>query len=393
MAPHLNEHVLRTSAPPIAEATAWLSEGLAPADKPLLDLAQAVPSYPPADELLAHLSAAAGRPDSAFYTPILGLPALRQAYAKSLTRTYGAPISAEHITVTTGCNHAFCLAVLAVAEPDSEVLLATPYYFNHEMWLAMQAIRTVPLPCTRDAEGMVPDPERARTLIGPKTRAIALISPNNPTGTIYEPARLAAFAALARDHGVALILDETYRDFLPGEGVPHDLFQADDWGDWLIQLYSFSKAYSLTGYRVGALAAGHAVIAQIEKIADTLSICPPHIGQLAALYGLEHLDDWRESKRREALARVAALDAAFAKHQPPFELVSRGAFFAYLRHPWAERTAVQAARALVAEQALFALPGSYFGPGQERYLRLAFANARPEEMAEIAGRLESVGSK
>ncbi|MEM7222704.1 MAG: aminotransferase [Pseudomonadota bacterium] len=392
MALHLNEYVLKTSAPPIAEATAWLDEGLAPGDMKLLDLAQAVPSYPPPDALLEHLGAAARAPDTAFYTDILGLPALRTAYADSLSRIYDATISADQVAITTGCNHAFCLAIMAVAEPGSEVLLAAPYYFNHEMWFAMQNIGIRPLPCVQGAEGMVPDPEQARALIGPKTRAIVLISPNNPTGTIYATERLAAFAALAKDQGIALILDETYRDFLPGAGAPHGLFQADDWGGHFIQLYSFSKAYSLTGYRVGALAAGREVIAQVDKVADTLSICPPHIGQLAALYGIEHLDAWREGKRQEALARVEALDAAFAAAQPPFELVSRGAFFAYLRHPCPEKSAVEVARALVAEQALFCLPGSYFGPGQERYLRLAFANAAPEEMPEIARRLKAFGS-
>ena len=392
MALHLNRHVLNTSAPPIAEASAWLDEGLAPAGMTLLDLAQAVPSYPPPDALLEHLGQAARAPDTAFYTDILGLPALRAAYAGSLSRTYGARLSADNVAITTGCNHAFCLAIMAVAEPGSEVLLATPYYFNHEMWFAMQNIAMATLPCVHGAEGMVPDPDQARALIGPKTRAIILISPNNPTGTIYSTERLEAFARLAQDNGLALIIDETYRDFLPGDGAPHRLFQAADWGEHLIQLYSFSKAYSLTGYRVGALAAGRAVIDQVEKIADTLSICPPHIGQLAALYGLEHLDPWREAKRQEALARVAALEAAFEQAAPAFELVSRGAFFAYLRHPCPDKTAVEVARALIARQALFCLPGSYFGPGQERYLRLAFANASPDEMPEIARRLKDFGA-
>ena len=390
MAITLNRQVQGTGAPPIAEASGWLTEGLAPAGLDVLDLAQAVPSYAPAEALLDHLADKAGHPETAFYTPILGLQALRYAYGKSLARDSGVAVAADQVAITTGCNHAFCLAVLAVAEPGSEILRTAPNYFNYDMWLDMQGVVARDLPCRRQDEGMVPDPEEARRLVTPRTRAIVLISPNNPTGTIYSAARLAAFFDLARDQGLALILDETYRDFRPDPAPAHDLLRHPDWPEVLIQLYSFSKAYSLTGYRVGALVAGPQVIAQIEKIADTLSICPPHIGQLAALYGLEHLAAWRETKRQESLARVAALDSAFEASPSAFELVSRGAFFAYLRHPFVDLTAVEAARRLLADQALFTLPGSYFGPGQERYLRLAFANLAPERMAEVAARLRAV---
>ncbi len=125
----------------------------------------------------------------------------------------------------------------------------------------------------------------------------------------------------------------------------------------------------------------------VEKIADTITICPPHIGQRAALYALQHLEQWREEKRTRVLGLIDALDAAFQRHAPRYELISRGAFFAYLRHPFEDRNSIEVAKSLVRNQALLLLPGEFFGGGQERYLRAAFANADAEALDDFARRL------
>lgn len=389
MALTINPAVEAVAAPPIPAAAGWLDE--TKSDKPPLDLAQAVPNYDPAPELLDYLGRAARDPAAAFYTPILGLPALREGLARSLAQEYDAAVAATEVAITTGCNHAFCMATAAVAGAGDEVILPEPFYFNHDMWFTMQGIRQVPLPCRAEAEGMVPDPDGAERLVTPRSRAIVLITPNNPTGTILSEERLLAFYRLAERHGLALIVDETYKDFRPLEdgGPPHGLFRQDGWRDVLIQLYSFSKAYSLTGYRVGSLVAGPRVMAAVAKIADTVTICPPHIGQLAALYGLEHLRGWREEKRARVAALVAGLDAAFRDQAPPYELVSRGAFFAYLRHPFRGRSSLEVAKALAREQALLVLPGEFFGASQADFLRVAFANASGDQLADMAVRLRA----
>jgi aspartate/methionine/tyrosine aminotransferase len=392
MALTINPAVEAVAAPPIPEAAGWLRAAAPKSNRPPLDLAQAVPNYDPAPELLDYLGRAAREPATAFYTPILGLPALREGLASSLSHEYGAAVAPSEVAITTGCNHAFCMATAALAGAGDEVILPEPFYFNHDMWFTMQGIRQVPLACRPEAEGMVPDPEEAERLITLRTRAIVLITPNNPTGTILSTDRLMAFYCLAERHGLALVLDETYKDFRPRPenreaGAPHALFREAGWREVLIQLYSFSKAYSLTGYRVGSLVAGPRVIDAVSKIADTVTICPPHIGQLAALYGLEHLRDWREEKRARVAALVASLDRAFRDRAPPYELVSRGAFFAYLRHPFRGRSSVEVAKALARDQSLLVLPGEFFGASQADYLRVAFANASADELADMAARL------
>ncbi len=148
------------------------------------------------------------------YTPILGLPALREAYAAHLSDFYGAPIAPGEVGITSGCNQAFCLALMSIAKAGDQVILPRPHYFNHDMWMRMQGVEPVSLDF-RPGSGAVPNAEDAEKLIGPRTRAIILISPNNPTGAVYPRATIHAFYELAKKHGIALLLDETYKDFLP----------------------------------------------------------------------------------------------------------------------------------------------------------------------------------
>jgi aspartate/methionine/tyrosine aminotransferase len=386
MSYRMNGLLRAVAEPPIAEAHGWIRGRAFPPEKPLIDVAQAVPGYPPAAALTQHLAALTPRPETARYTEIEGMPALREALARHMSEFYGARIAPAEVAITAGCNQAFCLVMMTLAEAGDEVVLPLPYYFNHQMWLDMLGIRAVHLPFRADRGG-VPDPEEAARLIGPRTRAIVLVTPSNPTGAIYPPETIAAFAALARERGLALVLDETYKDFLAEEGPPHRLFAAPGWAGTAIQLYSFSKVYCLTGYRVGAVLAAPSFIAELAKAMDCIAICAPRIGQEAALFGLQELAAWREEKRLLMRARVAALRAAFAARDTGYHLVSAGAYFAYLRHPFAGESAREVARRLAAEENLLCLPGSMFGPGQEDYLRFAFANVAAERMPEIVRRL------
>jgi aspartate/methionine/tyrosine aminotransferase len=381
----LNGLLRQVVEPPIAEAHGWIKSRRFPAEKPLIDVAQAVPGYPPPEALTRHLATLLERPETARYTEIEGTPELRAALAEHMSAFYGARLAPSEVAITAGCNQAFCLAMMALAGPGDEVILPLPYYFNHAMWLEMLGVKAVHLPFRADRGG-VPDPEEAARLIGPRTRAIVLVTPNNPTGAVYPPDAIGAFRDVAKAHGIALVLDETYKDFLAEDGPPHALFAAADWSETVVQLYSFSKVYCLTGYRVGAVLGAPGFIAEVAKAMDCVAICAPRIGQEAALYGLG-LAEWREEKRLLMRDRVAALRAAFAAEETRYRLVSSGAYFAYLRHPFAGESARDVARRLAQEENILCLPGSMFGPGQEDYLRFAFANVEAERMTEIVRRL------
>jgi aspartate/methionine/tyrosine aminotransferase len=388
----VNPLLTAVGAPPIAEAVSWISGRSFPDDKPLVDLSQAAPGYPPAPALTDHLRAIVADLQTARYADIEGIAPLRAGLARDINRRYGGGVEAAQILITAGCNQAFCLVANALAQGGSgdEIVMTAPYYFNYRMWLDMNGIKTVLLPHAQGKFGdnpAAPDLAAAGKLIGPKTRALVLISPNNPTGAIYPPEEIRAAFELCRRKKIAFVLDETYRDFMPVAPAPHDLFRDPDWTGTLIHLYSFSKSFSLPGYRVGALVADPKLIAEIAKAMDCVAICAPRIGQVAAAYGLEHLDDWRKGITEMIGDRLLAVQSAFSRNDLGYELISAGGFFAYLKHPHRGRSAMEVAKRLAQEQNLLILPGSMFGPGQDDYLRVAFANVEAKWMPEVAERL------
>jgi aspartate/methionine/tyrosine aminotransferase len=377
----LNPLLLDTGTPPIPEAKAWLTayDGrLGPA----IDLSQAVPSKPPHADLLARIGAAAADAENARYGPILGDAALRAALARDI----GGTVTPGDVAITSGCNQAFVVAMMALAKAGDRVILPAPWYFNHEMTLGLLGIEAVPLPCPPE-NGFVPEVDQARALIDGRTRAIVLVTPNNPTGAVYPAATLRAFSELCRQNGIALVLDETYRDFLPdGQEASHDLFAGDDWRGHVMQLYSFSKAHAVPGHRLGALTADAGTIAEIAKILDCLQICPPRTAQGALAWAIEAQRDWREANRRDINLAARAFRSAFAQ-MPDWRVEAVGAYFAYVRHPFSGEKAGLVAERMARERGVLALPGPFFGPGQEGHLRMAFANVSAQMIGLIPARL------
>jgi len=368
----VNPLLLDTGTPPIPEIQAWgaLYDG---ASGPLMNLCQAVPSHPPAPGMLRRLSDAAGDPALAGYGPIAGEGTLREAYAADMAARYGGRVDAGQVAITAGCNQAYFVAMMALAGRGDAVLLPTPWYFNHRMTLDMLGIEARPLPC-RAQRGFVPDPEDAAALIDDRVRAIVLVTPNNPTGAVYPPEVIARFHALCRDRGIWLVLDETYRDFLPpGQGRPHDLLAGGDWPDGVLQLYSFSKSFAIPGHRLGAMTAPAAVLPELMKVMDCVQICAGRAGQAALGWGLANLSDWQAANRAEMDARGVAIRAAFAR-LPGWRLESLGAYFAYVRHPFGATSAWAVAERLALRHGLMCLPGPAFA-GEDAHLRIAFANA------------------
>jgi aspartate/methionine/tyrosine aminotransferase len=373
--PAANPLIVDTGSPPIPEAGGWLA-GYGGRYGPALRLSQAAPGMPPPPEMLEALAAAARDPATATYGPIAGDLDLTAAYARHVSGLYGTAVSADEIAITTGCNQAFMVALMAVAKAGDAIVLPEPWYFNHEMTARMLGIEVRALPC-RAENGFVPTvDDAARLMADGRVRALLLVTPNNPTGAIYAPETIAAFADLSGRHGCWLIIDETYRDFLDGaRAKPHRLFDREATRNGMIQLYSFSKSYAIPGYRVGALRAPLALMPEISKILDCLQICAPRVGQRALVWGLEHLAAWRDDNRATILARGTAFRRVLAGGSG-WQIRAMGAYFAYVEHPFADRTATEVARALAQQRGVLALPGTYFGTSaQARYLRFAFGNA------------------
>lgn len=389
-----NPMVADIATPLIPLAQSWL-ESYSGDRGPAIDLSQAVPGYPPHPDVLSELADAAGSTASAGYGLIEGEPALRTAYAKHLGETYATDVNPNEVQITSGCNQAFFATMMALAGPGDKVLMSNPCYFNHESTLAMLGVGIETFDCDA-SEGFVPSLaalEQALAKPGnERIRAVALVSPNNPTGAVYPAERLDAIADLCSKRGIWLVLDETYRDFLDVDfGAPHGLFARANWQQTFIQLYSFSKSFCIPGHRVGAVTAGKEAIEQIAKVMDNLQICAPRAPQIALARTLAPLAGWRASNTGEITARAAEFSKSI-DHAVGWDIAALGAYFAYVRHPFEGRAARDVAEPLAREYGLLGLPGEFFGRGQERFLRLAFANVDVSTIQRIPERLNAMAN-
>ncbi len=378
----LTDRTLQLTSSPIAEAHAWLSQRTS--DRRLLDLSQAAPSYPTAPEIAARIAETAHSADGGRYAPPPGIPELNAAFAAEMSADYGASIPPTRVLPTGGCNQAFCVVTSTLTQPGDEVIMPVPYYFNHDMWLKLDGVNPAYLDT---GPSLVPDPAEAARLITDRTRAIVLVTPGNPTGAIFGPDVIAAFYELAVEHDLALIIDETYRNFRPIDEPPHDLFERDGWADTVISLHSFSKDLAIPGYRVGAVVAGEAVLYEVLKLVDCIQISAPRIGQEAVLAGLSQAREWRREQTERIGRTQSAFEHVMADRPGGFELASAGAFFGWARHPFTDLGTDEVIKRLVLDHDVLAIPGTAFTPTDERWVRFSFANLEEPDLQVFADRL------
>ncbi|KAF9055643.1 pyridoxal phosphate-dependent transferase [Panaeolus papilionaceus] len=382
----LSRGALTTAPPPIPKAYEWASQYVPKPNRPLLDMSQGVPGVPPPPIVQSALGAAASSPASFGYSRWDGEPALRKALANEIRYVYGAEadrdvdVTEDDVAFTAGCNLAFVASAMCVADAGDEIILPVPWYFNHQMTLNMLGIHTVGLP-TRAETGFVPSVDECRQLITPKTRAIVLISPNNPTGAVYPPPLISSFADLAREKGVALIMDETYRDFLvnPSDPTqlappPHSLFSSSSsspnssWRSTFIHLFSFSKSYCLPGHRLGLIIASPQLLQNIKSILDTLQICSPRPIQQALAPLLVELRPFIREQGLNVDARHRLFRDNLTKEEGgrgskgKWKVGAQGGYFAFVKHPFRRVGAEDVSRRLAKEVGVVCLPGTFFGP-------------------------------
>jgi len=382
----LNSRTVEQIDSPISAAYDLLS--LREQEGELLDLAQAAPQYPAAPAVVEHIVRVARDGLGGTYTEVPGLPKLREAFAVEVARDYAGAVGPANVVVTAGCNQAFSLVASALAGPGDEVIVALPYYFNHDMWLRMNGIRPVYLEPGPD---LVPRAADTQALITGRTRAIALVTPGNPSGVTIEPAELAAFAELARRHDIALIVDETYRSFRGTDEPAHHLFADPEWERTVVSLHSFSKDLAIPGYRVGAVVASPELNREVCKLLDCVAICAPRIGQEAAWVGLTEAGGWRAERAHEISQQRDWFTEAMAARPGGFELLSSGGFFAWLRHPFPGRSSEDVVRELIVKHDTLVMPGTAFLPEDRGMLRVSVSNIDKAAITTFTERLSAAG--
>lgn len=359
----------------------------------VISLGQGTPSFDTPEPIKERAIAAIRSGQVAKYSLTYGLPELRQRIAVALA-TDGMEYDWENeILITVGAAEALSATFLSLLSPEkNEVILASPSYASYQQMIRLAGGKPIFTNLLED-ENWKLNLDECRNLITPHTRALLLANPNNPTGTVCSKEELLALATLAREHDFLIIVDEVYRDFLyESDQSMFTLASLPEFRDLVIRVFSFSKAYAMTGWRVAFLHADVSIVNQIVKAHDSLVTCAPVVSQYAALAALDLAPDqthaFRENYRRRRgymCARLDKLSNIFSYQIPP------AAYFVFPKTPsfpdsWAlSRTLVESARVAV-------VPGVAFGPSGEGHLRFCFGKA-DEEIAEAFDRLDRYFAK
>ena len=350
-----------------------------------ISLGQGVVHYGPPPEAFAHAARVGDDPANHKYQAVDGIAALQAAIATKLEGDNGLRLAADQrIVVTAGGNMAFMNAVLAIADPGDEIVLLSPYYFNHEMAIAMASCRAVVVPTDEQYQ---PDVAAVEAALTSRTRAVVTVSPNNPTGAVYPEAVLRAVNALCARRGVYHISDEAYEYFTYDGATHFSPGSIPGSAAHTISLYSLSKSYGFASWRIGYMVVPAPMLMPIKKAQDTILICPPVVCQHAAVgalsvgsgYCARHVARLA-GVRRLVLDELAAL-GGFCTVPP-----ATGAFYFLLRLDTA-LDAMALVRRLVSEFGVAAIPGGTFGIERGCFLRIAYGALQRETVATGIGRL------
>lgn len=350
-----------------------------------ISLGQGVVYYPPPPEAIAQITAFLAAPDQHKYQAVEGIaPLIEQITLKLKTENGIAIDSQRRIIVTAGSNMGFLNAILAITSPGDEIILQTPYYFNHEMAVTIAGCR--PVLVATDEEYQL-QPTAIAAAITERTRAVVTISPNNPTGTVYPEALLRQVNALCRDRGLYHIHDEAY-EYFTYEGVQHvSPGSIADSTEHTISLYSLSKAYGFASWRIGYMVIPTHLMAALMKIQDTNVICPAVIAQYAALGALQvGVRYCREKLGAIVAVRQQLLEALTTLGDRCTMPPSYGAFYVFL-NVHTQLDALSLVERLIQEHRVAAIPGTTFGLEKGCYLRIAYGALQPETAIEGIGRL------
>ncbi|MDQ3171654.1 MAG: pyridoxal phosphate-dependent aminotransferase [Acidobacteriota bacterium] len=346
-----------------------------------ISLGQGIVSWGPPPEAITALHAFPSAPGDHRYGPVEGVPSLVDALSRKLADENSIAPRGNRIIVTAGSNLAFMNAVLAVADPGDEIVLPAPYYFNHEMAIVMAGCVPVRV-ATDDRYQLCLDALAAA--VTTRTRAIVTVSPNNPTGAIYPERDLRAVNALCRDRGIVHISDEAYEYFTYGDAAHFSAASIEGAEAWTISLYTLSKAYGMASWRVGYMVVPESLWDEVNKIQDTLLVCPPHPSQAAAVAALAVGKRWT-TERMPALARMR--DRAFATLSTVADVPRADGAFYYLIRAATRLDSMAASEHLIRQHRVAVIPGSAFGVNEGCALRVSFGALEEATASEGLDRL------
>ncbi len=357
----------------------------------VVSLAQGIPSFDTPEPIKSFVQQKIADGECATYSLTPGLPQLRECIAESLLREGMHYDPDREIIVSSGSIEAIAATLLTLTRPGDEIILPSPSYASYQevVRIAGCTPRFAPL---REEQNFAFDEETFEACLSPHTRAILYCNPNNPTGTVFSEAETRALIALAERHNLFLIIDEAYKDFVYTPEAYFSPAQITDVRQRIVRIFTFSKAYGMTGWRVGYLHSDARNVQEILKVHDALVTCAPVVSQYAALaaleYGQEHIIAFRQAfkQRRDlTLTHLDQLSHVFDYQKP------EGSYFVFPRMKDVvvhARDSHALAYDLLEKAKVAVVPGIAFGPSGEAHIRLNFGR-RPDDITAAFERLNT----
>jgi len=359
-----------------------ITESNLPSD--VVDLGQGVPFYGPPKEAILAASEALRKESGSKYSPDSGFPALTEMIAKKLASESGVEADpSSNIMVTAGANQAFVNAILSITRPGDHVLVLSPYYFNHIMAIQLAGCKPVVVDTDRNYQPIV---ERIGERITKRTRTVVLVSPNNPTGAVYSRDVIKEIGALCVKNGLHFITDETYEHFVYQDAEFVSALSLDKDIEHTISLFSFSKSYGMSGYRIGYAVFPAGIYSEMLKVQDTLTICAPSALQVAAEAAMK----LGAAYPRQFIPRIEKVRKIFIDRLTRLHFVempvTKGSYYFLLRLR-TKKSDWNIAKKLIEEYGVITIPGRVFGT-RFPALRVAYANVDESTAVKGISRLE-----
>ncbi|MEA5466044.1 pyridoxal phosphate-dependent aminotransferase [Leptothoe sp. PORK10 BA2] len=358
-------HSIQTPIIPLIKELIHKNPGTIPLD-------QGVVSYDPPKGAIAAIQDFLEQPQSHKYQSTIGIPSLLSGIQTKLRQDNHIDIGNDNcIVVSAGSNMGFLNAILAITHAGDEIILNTPYYFNHEM--AIRMINCEPISVQTDDQYQ-PRIDALHQAITPKTKAIVTISPNNPTGVVYDAATLKEINQICQDAGIYHISDEAYEYFTYDQVSHTSPASFPNSTPHTISLFSLSKTYGFASWRIGYMVIPKKLLPSILKIQDTNLICPPVISQHAAVGALD-ADKTYLSRHVSAIEKVRERILQKLKALPEScqIVVPNGAFYFFLKVN-SELSDLALVKQLIEKNKVATLPGQSFGMQDGCYLRISYGS-------------------
>ncbi len=305
-----------------------------------------------------------------YYTSNSGLPELRSEVGKYMSRRFGLDYSADEVLITVGGSEAIDVAVRTLINPGDEVIIPMPSFVCYEPIARMAGAKTVIIN-TKAENGFKLTPRELRAAITPKTKLLVLPYPNNPTGAILEREELSALAEVIKDTNIAILSDEIYAELTYGK-FHISIASIEGMRERTIIASGFSKAYAMTGWRLGYLCAPRAWIKQMTKLHQYAIMCAPTVSQFAAVEALKNGDDDIAEMRAEYNRRRVFIAEGLREIGLPV-MMPEGAFYIYPYIGGFGLSSEEFCQRLLVEEKCAIVPGTAFGECGEGYARISYA--------------------